>query len=57
MDEIWVPSSFNIETFKAAGVTARLFKVPGGVDTALFRPGLKGIEIPGAQGVVFSFNI
>ncbi|MBW2489728.1 MAG: glycosyltransferase, partial [Deltaproteobacteria bacterium] len=32
MDEIWVPSEFNMQTFKAAGVTSKLFKIPEGVN-------------------------
>jgi GT2 family glycosyltransferase/Flp pilus assembly protein TadD len=53
MDEIWVPSEFNMQTFKAAGVSSRLFKVPEGVDFQRFRPGLDALEIQGSRGVVF----
>jgi GT2 family glycosyltransferase/Flp pilus assembly protein TadD/glycogen synthase/SAM-dependent methyltransferase len=53
MDEIWVPSEFNRKTFKAAGVTSKLFKVPEGVNTERFRPGLDALKIPGTRGVVF----
>ncbi|MFN3428936.1 MAG: glycosyltransferase family 4 protein, partial [Candidatus Sericytochromatia bacterium] len=53
MDEIWVPSEFNRETFSRAGVTAKLVTVPGGVDTFRFRPGLAPRRIPGARGTVF----
>jgi glycosyltransferase involved in cell wall biosynthesis/GT2 family glycosyltransferase/Tfp pilus assembly protein PilF/predicted SAM-dependent methyltransferase len=48
MDEIWVPSRFNLETFRAAGVTSPLLCVPEGVDTDRFRPGLVPLDIPGA---------
>ncbi|MHB0869706.1 MAG: glycosyltransferase [Chloroflexota bacterium] len=53
MDEIWVPTDFNVETFRRAGVTARLVKVPGGIDTERFRPGLDPLPIPGVRGTVF----
>ncbi|MDP6505210.1 MAG: glycosyltransferase, partial [Planctomycetota bacterium] len=33
MDEIWVPSDFNIETFEQAGIRSeKLYKVPGSID-------------------------
>jgi glycosyltransferase involved in cell wall biosynthesis len=39
MDEIWVPSQFNIETFANSGVgTDKLAIVPYGIDTAAFVP-------------------
>ena len=39
MDEIWVPSDFNLESFALAGVDYRkLFKVPGTIDLNLFNP-------------------
>ena len=39
MDEIWVPSDFNIESFSEAGVDYRkLFKIPGTIDLNLFDP-------------------
>lgn len=53
MDEIWVASDFNLETFRRAGVTVRLTKVPEGVDTDHFRPGCPPLELPGARGCVF----
>jgi glycosyltransferase involved in cell wall biosynthesis len=53
MDELWLPSDFNIETFRAAGVRTRLHKVPGGIDSGRFRPGLDPILIPGTRGTVF----
>ena len=53
MDEVWVPTSFNVETFAAAGVTAPIHVVPGGVDATLFRPGLRPLRIPGVRGTVF----
>ncbi len=53
MDEIWVPTDFNRQTFAAAGVTAKLIKVPGGIDTNQFKPASQPLAIPGARGTVF----
>lgn len=49
MDEIWVPSQFNLETFRAAGVTVPLLRVPEGVETERFRPGLEPLPLPGER--------
>lgn len=47
MDEVWVPSTFNCETFAAGGVSpGRLRALPGGVHTDFFRPGLEPLPIP-----------
>jgi glycosyltransferase involved in cell wall biosynthesis len=53
MDELWVPTEFNIETFRRAGVTTRITKVPGGIDHHMYRPGLAPLPITGARGTVF----
>jgi TRAP transporter TAXI family solute receptor len=53
LDEIWVPTRFNLETFRRAGVTARLVRIPGGIDTAKFRPGHAPLPLPGTRGTVF----
>lgn len=40
MDEIWVPSSFNHQTFIASGVAPHKIRImPLGVDTCTFQPG------------------
>lgn len=40
MDEIWVPSTFNLRSFAESGVPERLLKrIPCGIDTDRFRPG------------------
>ncbi len=40
MDEIWVPSSFNIETFSRSGVHEKILKrIPCGINMDKFRPG------------------
>ena len=39
MDEVWVPSQFNVETFARAGVHRdKLVIMPGAVDSAFFNP-------------------
>ncbi|MGH9448947.1 MAG: glycosyltransferase [Terriglobia bacterium] len=47
MDEVWVPSRLNMETFVAGGVNpGKLRFVPGGIDTAIFRSGVEPLNIP-----------
>ncbi|HEY2461183.1 MAG TPA: glycosyltransferase [Candidatus Acidoferrum sp.] len=54
MDEVWVPSQFNYETFAAAGVEEkRLRRTLEGEDTHLFRPGHAPLEIPETRGFNF----
>lgn len=53
LDEIWVPSSFNVETFRSAGVTVPIGIVPSGVDGSAYRPGLKPLPLPGLRGCTF----
>jgi GT2 family glycosyltransferase len=38
LDEVWVPSSFNVETFRESGVTRPIHIVPLGMDPGLFFP-------------------
>ena len=46
MDEIWVPSEFNRETFAASGVDLQKLRVlRTGIDTELFGPGRPPLEI------------
>ena len=53
LDELWVPTTFNAETFRRAGVRVPIHIVPGGVDTERFRPGITPLEVPGTRGTVF----
>jgi glycosyltransferase involved in cell wall biosynthesis len=54
MDEVWVPSEFNRQTFAGSGVDARRIRVlHTGVDTQLFRPGLQPLNIPHTRGFNF----
>lgn len=50
LDEVWVPSHFNLETFAGAGVEERKLRVlQEGIDTEHFRPGCEPLKIPGAR--------
>jgi glycosyltransferase involved in cell wall biosynthesis/Flp pilus assembly protein TadD/GT2 family glycosyltransferase/ferredoxin len=53
VDEVWVPTKFNLSTFKQSGVTTRMVVIPGGVDVDRFRPGLDPLPIEGLRGTVF----
>jgi glycosyltransferase involved in cell wall biosynthesis len=54
MDEIWVPTDFNMETFQRAGVDgARLFKVPPGIDTAAYAGEVAAVKISDGKGFNF----
>lgn len=45
-DEVWVPTKFNVESFTNAGVTAPLYRVPGGIEVERYsvRPTLLGTD-------------
>ena len=55
MDEIWVPSMFNLDSFSQAGVPKDKIKlVPLGVDVDFFDPDrVQPMEIPGLKGFNF----
>jgi glycosyltransferase involved in cell wall biosynthesis len=54
MDEVWVASKFNCETFATAGVSPKILRaMPEGVNTQLFQPGAKRYRIPQARGFNF----
>ncbi|MGG0814451.1 glycosyltransferase [Paenibacillus alvei] len=44
MDEVWVPSSFNAETFRNSGVHVPIHIVPLGIDPNYFNPGIRGFR-------------
>jgi GT2 family glycosyltransferase len=44
MDEVWVPASFNVETFRSSGVTVPIRVMPLGVDIDYFNPGITGFR-------------
>lgn len=47
MDEIWTPSTFNLETFKRSGVKRPIHVIPLGINPAYFNPGIKSFRIRG----------
>lgn len=53
MDELWLPSQFNLQTFRRAGVTAPVVIVPGGIDTDSYRPEGPALSVQGLRGTVF----
>ncbi len=44
MDEVWVPSQFNVETFRNSGVTVPIYTIPLGVDDDFFNPQIKSYK-------------
>lgn len=38
MDEVWVPSSFNVKTFRDSGVTVPIHVIPLGIDPNFYNP-------------------
>ncbi len=55
MDEVFVPSSFNLETFRNSGVVVPMKIQPGGVDVKLFQPDGKVFDLK-SQGIKTRFN-
>jgi glycosyltransferase involved in cell wall biosynthesis len=53
MDELWIPSAFNVDTFRRAGVRAHLVQVPGAIDSERFRPGHAPLTLGAVHGTVF----
>jgi GT2 family glycosyltransferase/glycosyltransferase involved in cell wall biosynthesis len=44
MDEVWVPASFNVQTFQDSGVTVPIHVMPLGIDPDYLHPGIKGFR-------------
>lgn len=54
MDEIWVPSQFNVETFAQAGVSVdKLFIIPGGIDHEKYSSDITPMNWPDKKGFNF----
>lgn len=54
VDEVWVPSDFNIEAFARAGVAReKLHKVPEALQAELYDLHVPPLELPEASGFVF----
>lgn len=44
MDEIWVPSLFNVATFRESGVKVPIYTIPLGVDINYYHPRIKSYK-------------
>lgn len=44
LDEVWVPSTFNAETFRASGVTSPIYVMPLGVNADYFNPRIRAFR-------------
>ena len=44
MDEVWVPSTFNVETFRNSGVTRPIHVIPLGIDPNYYNPHIKSYK-------------
>jgi len=44
MDEVWVPASFNVESFVGSGVRVPVSVMPLGVDIDYYHPGITGFR-------------
>lgn len=51
MDEVWVPSSFNEETFRRSGVTKPIHVIPLGINPDYFNPSINAYRL----GEMFTF--
>lgn len=57
MEQVWVPTEFNRETFARSGVDpGRLAVVPLGTDPERFRSGVPPLRLPGRRGFAFLSN-
>jgi GT2 family glycosyltransferase len=45
MDEVWVPSTFNVDSFRRSGVTRPLHVIPLGIDPDHFNPDITGYPL------------
>lgn len=54
MDETWVPTKFNLETFARAGVRReKLFVIPAGIDPDIYSPDIAPMDWPDKKGFNF----
>jgi len=47
MDEVWTPSTFNLESFARSGVNRPIHVIPLGINPNYFNPEIKGYRIRG----------
>jgi hypothetical protein len=54
LDQVWVPSTFNLETFAQAGIPAdKLRLIPIGIDAPLFAPDGPKLDLPNRRRTAF----
>ena len=56
MDEVWVPSEFNAETFRASGINKPIHVIPLGVDPDYFNPGIARRPLTGVYTFLSVFE-
>lgn len=44
MDEVWVPSTFNVDTFKNSGVHVPIYTIPLGIDPNFYNPKIRSYK-------------
>jgi GT2 family glycosyltransferase len=54
MDEVWVPTRFNLEGFLRSGLKRPIHSIPLGVDPNYFHPGIEGYRNPLGEYVFLS---
>ena len=54
MDEVWVPTEFNLQGFLRSGLKRPVHKIPLGVDPNYFHPGIRGYPNPMGEFVFLS---
>ncbi|HEX9021743.1 MAG TPA: glycosyltransferase family 4 protein [Nitrospirota bacterium] len=56
MDEVWVPTEFNRQTFSRSGVSSQKIRViPYAVDTDFYMPISETLPVPGKKGFTFLY--
>jgi len=56
MNEVWVPSTFNAQTFRDSGVHCPIFVIPLGVDPDYFNPKILRYELAGVYTFLSIFE-
>ncbi|HMF07847.1 MAG TPA: glycosyltransferase, partial [Thermoanaerobaculia bacterium] len=54
MDEVWVPTEFNRQGFLSSGLKRPIHRIPLGVDSNYFHPGIHGFPNPTGEFVFVS---
>jgi glycosyltransferase involved in cell wall biosynthesis len=54
MDEVWVPTEFNLEGFQSSGLKRPIYTIPLGVDVNYFHPSIEAYPNPMGEYVFLS---